>query len=89
MRFKKGDWVIVTNLNERRDYIFPRIKDGMVGKILEDSEGLSEGMGIGVEFIDFIDGHECRGNGKNGYCWYTQIKYLKKITEKEAVLYAL
>ena len=24
----------------------------------------------GVEFDEFVDGHDCRGKGKDGYCWY-------------------
>jgi hypothetical protein len=32
---------------------------------------------VGIEFDNFIDGHECNGSGKHGYCWYVDKKFVK------------
>jgi len=77
---KVGDWVIAT-----RDLIHMRIKKGMVGRVLE--MGID---GISIEFVDDVGGHGCGGKGKYGHCWWWfNPIYLKKISKKEAVLYAL
>lgn len=38
---------------------------------------------IGVEFDDYVGGHNGSWNGKNGYCWYIEKQYVEKIEETE------
>jgi len=81
MPFKVGDWVVV-----KKGFDGSHIKKGMIGKVVCD------GYTIGVEFVDFISNTNCSSWAKEGHGWWIwkeNIKYLKKITEKEAVLYAL
>lgn len=59
-KFKIGDKVQIVNYHGCN----PRIKDGMVGKVVDltDSD-------VGVEFDKNIWGHDCDGKGKSGHCW--------------------
>lgn len=41
------------------------------------------GYTLGIEFDDYMGGHNGSWNGKNGYCWYVPIKQLAKIEESE------
>jgi len=52
--------------------------DGKHGRVLDNS-----GRMIGVEFDDYINGHSCSGNGKNGYCYYVMLEYLIKEDPKD------
>lgn len=38
---------------------------------------------VGIEFDEYVDGHECGGAGEEGYCWNIQIKDIKVIEEEE------
>lgn len=79
--FKVGDRVEVIGVNKSdpltgNEYI----KDGMFGTIIviDDSEPM-----IGVEFDEYIKGHNAGGNGKNGFCWFMFEQSLKKVEKKE------
>ena len=81
-KFKVGDRVEVIGVNKSdpltgNEYI----KDGMFGTIIviENSE-----PNIGVEFDDYIKGHNADGKGKKGYCWFLYTENLKKV-EKEKI----
>jgi hypothetical protein len=81
-KFKVGDRVEVIGVNKSdpltgNEYI----KDGMFGTIIviENSE-----PNIGVEFDDYIKGHNADGKGKKGYCWFLYTENLKKV-EKENI----
>jgi len=53
---------------------------GKLGKVIEVCPEDKEDAG--VEFYDEINGHNCNGNGRNGYCWYVNSKDLEK-TKKD------
>ena len=40
-----------------------RRRNNKIGKVVRI------GNTIGVEFDEYINGHDCSGKGKNGYCW--------------------
>ena len=64
MKFKKGDRVVIV------DYPF-RDLEGKVGTVLTyDNEPLD--FLVGIEFDDYIGGHDCRNSGKWGHCWWMQ-----------------
>lgn len=80
--FKVGDRVEVIGVNKSDPLIGNEyIKDGMFGTIIviENSE-----PNIGVEFDDYIKGHNAYGKGKKGYCWFMYTDKLKKV-EKENI----
>lgn len=56
------------------------------GKILNGATGTVKGLGeisAGIEFDDYIGGHDGLWNGKDGYCWYIPYERLEKIEETE------
>ena len=51
---------------------------GMTGTVKDLNETRA-----GVEFDDYMGGHNGSWNGKNGCCWYVPHKQLAKIDESE------
>ena len=71
---KVGDRVEVIGVGICRN----TIKTGMRGTVRLIREWL-----IGVEFDEYMGGHNGIWDGKDGYCWYVPDEYLKKIEESE------
>jgi hypothetical protein len=40
---------------------------------------------IGVEFDEFINGHNCNSRGKPGYCWYLPEEYFLKLVKAKTI----
>lgn len=82
MKLKIGDRVkiiSVPNLGETSDV---KITIGMTGTVKELSDGC-----VGVEFDDYMGGHDGCWEGKDGYCLYMLYERLEKIDEtKEEVI---
>jgi len=76
MDFKVGDFVYVSE--KYGDYEFNEPPKLRICKIV-NTNSLHNGNTIGVEFFDDIQGHSCRGNGAEGYCWNIHQKHLHKI----------
>ena len=55
------------------------LKLGMRGTV----KLVSGGWFIGVEFDEYMGGHNGTWDGKDGYCWYLPDDCLKKIEESE------
>lgn len=55
-----------------------KILNGMIGTVKDQRDERA-----GIEFDDYIGGHDGSWNGKNGYCWYVVKGYLDKIEETE------
>lgn len=53
-----------------------KIINGMIGTIKDQRDKRS-----GVEFDDYVGGHDGLWNGKDGHCWYVDNEYLEKIEE--------
>lgn len=67
MNLRNGKYYIFDKDKVFKDYVswFSFIKDKyLVGKILSHNKYI-----ISIEFITYIDGHECSGEGRYGYCW--------------------
>lgn len=58
-KFEVGDRVVVNGNVSYRDL------KGVYGYVIDVTPNV-----VGVEFDEFVDGHNCRGIGKSGYCWY-------------------
>lgn len=54
------------------------IKTGMRGTVKLVRESF-----VGVEFDEYMGGHNGTWNGKDGYCWYLPDEYLKKTEKSE------
>ena len=76
--FKVGDRVKVIGRGRLNDKA--EIKEGMLGTIITIDAG---DPNIGIEFDDYIDGHNAEGKGKKGYCWFMIEKNIKKFEKKE------
>lgn len=72
--FKVGDRVKVIGGGRLIDKA--EIKEGMLGTIISIEIGDSN---IGVEFDDYIDGHNADGKGKKGCCWFMCTENLKRV----------
>lgn len=55
-----------------------KVAKGMIGNVKELNNIYS-----GVEFDDYIGGHNGVWNGKDGHCWYVDNEYLEKIEDTE------
>lgn len=73
--FKVGDRVEVISIASKAG---TPLKLGMRGTVKFVSKHMT-----GIEFDDYMGGHNGTWNGKCGYCWYVPDEYLKKIEESE------
>lgn len=74
--FKIGDRVEVISIATK---VRRPLKIGMKGTV----KLVSIGWLIGIEFDEYMGGHNGIWDGKDGYCWYLPDEYLKKIEESE------
>lgn len=78
---KIGDRVKVVSKPKPNKTIDVGVLVGMTGTVKDLDETYA-----GVEFDDYMGGHNGSWNGKNGYCWYIPYERLEKIEEtKEEV----
>lgn len=73
--FTVGDRVEVISIESK---VSTPLKLGMRGTVKLVSEHMT-----GIEFDEYMGGHNGTWNGKGGYCWYVIAEYLKKIDESE------
>ena len=75
---KIGDRVRV--VSESKTIYTPKNKiiNGMIGTVKDQ-----RGERSGIEFDDYIGGHNGVWNGKDGHCWYVDNEYLEKIEETD------
>lgn len=73
---KIGDRVRVVLGNEPIETSQGKIINGATGTVKELG-----GISAGIEFDDYIGGHDGLWNGKDGYCWYMLYERLEKIEE--------
>lgn len=74
--FTVGDRVEVISIAGK---VGTPLKLGMRGTVKLVSEHMT-----GIEFDEFMGGHNGTWNGKNGYCWYIPYERLEKIEEIKA-----
>lgn len=55
-----------------------KILNGMIGTVKDQSDERA-----GIEFDDYMDGHNGLWNGKDGYCWYLPYECLERIEDTE------
>ena len=80
-KFKVGDRVETINVEDNKALIDNEyIKDGMLGTIIviDDSEPR-----IGVEFDEYIDGHDIAGVGAKSHCWFMWAEHLKRVGSRK------
>lgn len=75
---KIGDRVRVVSLPNSFTAENPNIKMGLMGTVKD-----LNGVFVGVEFDEYMDGHNGRWRGKQGYCWYIEYYHLEKIGETD------
>lgn len=75
---KIGDRVRVVSESKTINTPKNKIINGMIGTVKDQ-----RGERAGIEFDDYIGGHNGIWNGKDGHCWYVDNKYLEKIEESE------
>lgn len=75
---KIGDRVKVVSKPKPNKTIDVGVLVGMTGTVKDLDETYA-----GVEFDDYMGGHNGSWNGKNGYCWYIPYERLEKIEESE------
>lgn len=79
--FKIGDRVRVISIPNSFTAENPKIKMGLMGTVKD-----LNGAFVGVEFDEYMGGHNGSWGGKQGYCWYVERECLEKIDEtKEEV----
>lgn len=44
--------------------------DGLIGTVCHVRDSGNRGVDIGVEFYEYVEGHNCGGHCKTGYGWY-------------------
>ena len=76
---KIGDRVKVISVPNSFRAENPKIKMGLMGTVKD-----LDGAFVGVEFDEYMGGHNGSWNGKQGYCWYIEDENLEKI-DKEVV----
>lgn len=76
--FKIGDRVKVISLPNSFTAENPKIKMGLMGTVKD-----LNGAFVGVEFDEYMGGHNGSWNGKQGYCWYIEYYHLEKIGETD------
>lgn len=77
-KFQIGDRVKVLSDNKYFESVRGKTIKGKIGTVKE-----IDNIYIGVEFDEYMGGHNGSWNGKNGYCWYVVKGYLDKIEETE------
>lgn len=60
-----------------------KISKGSTGTIVHDSKYDSPNLGLGVQWDNYINGHNCCGKGKEGYCWYVDYASVELLSNKE------
>lgn len=75
---KIGDRVRVISLPNSFNTENSKIKPGMMGTVKD-----LDGAFVGVEFDEYMGGHNGSWNGKQGYCWYIEDENLEKIEETD------
>lgn len=78
MNLKIGDKVKVVSLPDLGGANYAGIKIGMTGTVKE-----LYGNSVGVEFDEYIGGHNGIWEGKDGHCWCVAHECLKKIEDTE------
>lgn len=73
---KIGDRVKVISVSNLFKSENDRIIIGMTGTVKDITEFI-----VGVEFDDYMGGHNGNWKGKDGYCWWVEYKHLEKIEE--------
>ena len=76
--FKIGDRVKVISLPDSLETENSKIKIGMTGTV----KNLVK-HNIGIEFDDYVGGHNGGWAGKQGHCWYIEYYHLEKIGETD------
>lgn len=77
-KLKVGDRVKVISALPLSEANVVKVRIGTRGTVKEIRETRA-----GVEFDKYINGHDGRWGGKNGYCWYLLYDCLEKIKEDE------
>lgn len=79
MKLKIGDRVKIVSGRYLSEWTEgAEIKIGMMGIVKEAGGGIA-----GVEFDEYINGHNGYWEGRNGHCWYIPYEYLEKIEETD------
>lgn len=78
MELKIGDRVKVISLPNSFRAENPKIKMGLMGTVKD-----LDGAFVGVEFDEYMGGHNGSWNGKQGYCWYIEDENLEKFEETD------
>ena len=78
---KIGDRVRVISVPELVETFIDNVINGMTGTVKQ-----LIGNFVGVEFDDYMGGHDGDWNGKQGYCWYVLYENLEKIEETNQCL---
>ena len=61
------------------------IEHGGSGRIIAIKQNCFQTAWVGVEFEEYISGHNCNGAGKDGHCWYFPVKDIDLVaTETES-----
>lgn len=76
-KFTIGDTVLVS---EKSPYC-----PGETGTVvIIDDPGLEPA--VGVQFIQYVSGHSCRGAGKEGHCWWINTNHLALVEKAGTVV---
>lgn len=78
MELKIGDRVKVISLPNSFRAENSKIKMGLMGTVKD-----LDGAFVGVEFDEYMGGHNGSWNGKQGYCWYIEDENLEKFEETD------
>ena len=73
-----GDRVRVVSESKTINTPKNKIINGMIGTVKDQ-----RGERAGIEFDDYVGGHDGLWNGKDGHCWYVDNEYLEKIEDTE------
>lgn len=58
-------------------------KCGVIVDIVSDLiDETGDWNAVGIEFDELINGHSCRGKGREGYCWYVNASQISLIESK-------
>lgn len=72
--------VLGTKVIVQNNYPYIHVAN-QTGKIISISQTI-----CGIEFDKHIDGHNCNGQGKLGYCWWVPPEYIKPIDNNKEKL---
>lgn len=78
MKLKIGDRVRIIYEPKYSGLVGDKVTVGMTGTVKALSDDYA-----GVEFDDYINGHNGHWDGKLGYCWYVAYERLEKIEDTE------